>query len=254
VPDDAQITARLRAAGCVFAEEEAQLLLEAASSPAQLERMVTERVAGTPLEQILGWAEFRGLRIVVEPGVFVPRRRSEFLVENALALAQPGAIAVDLCCGTGALGAALLAEAPITELHAVEFDPVAVRCARRNLPTARVHAGDLFEPLPARLRGAVHLILANAPYVPSAEIALMPSEARDHERRVALDGGPDGLDVQRRLIAQAPHWLRPGGHLLVETSERQAPATAGCMAGAGLVTRIVLDDERGATVVIGTRR
>jgi release factor glutamine methyltransferase len=255
VPDDVGIiAARLRAAGCVFAEDEARLMLESASSPTELDRMVAERVAGTPLEQIVGWAEFRGLRIVVEPGVFVPRRRSALLVENAIALARPGAVVIDMCCGTGALGAALLAEAPIGELHAVELDPVGVSCARRNLTTASVHAGDLFDPLPARLRGGVDLILANAPYVPSAEIAMMPAEARDHEHRLALDGGVDGLDVQRRVIAEAPRWLRPGGHLLVETSERQAPATAGCMAGSGLVTRIVMDDDLAATVVIGTRR
>src|SRR5215469_2899044 len=105
---DQAVVARLRAAGCVFAEDEARLLAAAADSPAELDTLVERRVRGLPLEQGVGWAEFRGLRIFVDPGVFVPRRRSEFLVETAIALARPPGrvVIVDLCCGTGALGLA----------------------------------------------------------------------------------------------------------------------------------------------------
>ena len=106
---DPQVVARLRAAGCVFAEEEAELLTAATDSPAALVRMVDRRAAGEPLEQILGWAEFCGLRIAVEPGVFVPRRRSELMVREAAALAGPRPVVLDLCCGSGALGVALAA-------------------------------------------------------------------------------------------------------------------------------------------------
>ena len=245
---------RLRAAGCVFAEDEAALLHDAARSDAELDELLARRTNGDPLEQILGWAQFCGLRIAVEPGVFVPRRRSEFLVETAVSLALPGAVVVDMCCGTGALAAALMSSVSTSEVHAVEVDPTAVRCANRNLPDANVYEGDLYAPLPARLRGGVDVILANAPYVPSDAIALMPREARDFEHRVALDGGADGLDVQRRVIAEAPHWLAPGGHLLVETSRPQAPVTLAVMQAAGLVARIVTDDERDATVAIATAR
>src|SRR6476646_5808984 len=105
----AAVVARLRAAGCGFAEDEARLLLTGAASPSELEAMGGRRVAGVPLEHVLGWAEFGGLRITVAPGVFVPRRRTEFLVRQAVALAQPGAAIVDLCCGAGAIGAALAA-------------------------------------------------------------------------------------------------------------------------------------------------
>src|SRR4051812_9605748 len=101
------ITARLRASGSVFAEDEAALLVAEARTPGELEVMVGQRVAGTPLEVIVGWAEFCGLRIAVEPGVFVPRRRTEVLVREAVALAAPGAVVLDLCCGTGAVGAAI---------------------------------------------------------------------------------------------------------------------------------------------------
>lgn len=253
------VTAQLRAAGCVFAEDEARLLLAAAQSPADLADLVDRRTAGEPLEQILGWAEFCGLRIAVQPGVFVPRRRTEFLVFRAAGLRGPGSVVVDLCCGTGAVGAALLAGAPVElypmDLYAVDLDPAAVQCARRNLAGtgARVYQGDLFRPLPARLRGRVDLIVANAPYVPSAEIALLPPEARDHEPRTALDGGPDGLALHRRLAAQAPTWLARGGHLAVETSVRQAPWTVEALSRNGFRCNVERSEERDATVVIASR-
>lgn len=217
--------------------------------------MVDRRAAGLPLEQVLGWAQFRGLRIIVEPGVFVPRRRTEFLVEQAAAFARPGAVVVDLGCGSGALGAALSAVVPGgVELHAADIDPAAVRCARRNLAPVggRVYEGDLFEPLPAALRGRVDVLLANVPYVPTEEIALLPPEAREHESRAALDGGEDGLDVLRRVAAAAPVWLAPGGRLLVETSERQAPSAVAIVTRAGLSGRPAVSDEVSATVVIAT--
>jgi release factor glutamine methyltransferase len=249
------IVTTLRAAGCVFAEDEAQLLISAAASPAELAAMVNRRAVGVPLEHVLGWAEFCGLRIAVDPGVFVPRRRSEFLVHQAAALARPGSVVVDLCCGSGALGAALVATLGRVELHAVDIDPVAVRCARRNVAAAggRVYEGDLYEPLPATLLGRVDVLLANVPYVPTEEVGLLPPEARVHEPRMALDGGPDGLDVLRRVTAAAPRWLAPGGCLLFETSTRQAPQAVEAFARDGLIARAVSSDDADATVVIGTR-
>jgi release factor glutamine methyltransferase len=247
--------ARLRAAGCVFAEEEAELLLGEARHPEQLADMVARRATGVPIEVIVGWAEFCDLRIEVDPGVFVPRQRTAFLVQRAVALAHPGALVVDLCCGTGAIGVALATAVPGTDLHAADIDAAAVRCARRNVATVSGHTylGDLFDALPARLRGRVDLLLVNAPYVPTDEIELMPPEARDHEPRIALDGGAGGVDVHRRVAAEAPEWLRPGGHLLVETSEQQAELTAQAMREAGLRVRVDVSDEMYSTVVTGTR-
>ena len=189
IPDP--LVSRLRAAGCVFAEDEARLLMSTARTPAELDAMVGRRVAGLPLEQVLGWAEFCGLRIIVAPGVFVPRRRTEFLVRQAAALARPGDVIVDLCCGAGAIGAALAAAVDRAEVHAADIDAAAVRCARRNLPGPRRHVyrGDLYEPLPAGLRGRVAVLAANVPYVPTGEIGFLPPEARAHEPRAALDGG-----------------------------------------------------------------
>jgi release factor glutamine methyltransferase len=288
------VAARLRAAGSVFAEDEARLLIATARTPEELDAMVERRASGLPLEQVLGWAEFCGLRIAVDPGIFVPRRRTEFLVQQAVLVrgdgpagllrggstppvppggppdhggaarprvpprgppvppgARPQAIIVDLCCGAGAIGAALAAAVDQAEVHAVDIDPAAVRCARRNVP-GHVYQGDLYQPLPARLRGRVGILAANVPYVPTGEIGFLPPEARAYEPLVALDGGADGLDVLRRVAAGAADWLAPGGHLLIETSERQAPLAAAAFGDSGLAARVVSSADLNATVVIGT--
>jgi release factor glutamine methyltransferase len=273
LPESAVAT-RLRAAGCVFAEDEAQLLMSAAGTLAELSAMVDRRAAGEPLEHVLGWAEFCGLRIAVDPGVFVPRRRTEFLVSRAIALARqatplprvalpqatppralPHTVVVDLCCGSGALGVALATAVGQVELHAAELDPVAVRCARRNVAAVggQVYQGDLYEPLPGTLRGRVTILIANAPYVPTGEVGLLPPEARLHEPRVALDGGADGLHILRRVAEAAPRWLAPGGHLLMESSERQVPRLTEAVTRAGLRPRVVRSSELSATVIIATR-
>lgn len=245
---------RLRAAGCVFAEDEAALMIGEATSDAQLGRFLTEREAGRPLEQIVGWAEFCGLRIAVEPGVFVPRRRTELLVEQAVALAPRSPVVVDLCCGSGAVGAALTQRLADLELWASDIDEAAVRCTTGNVVGATVLQGDLFDALPASLRGRIDLVVANAPYVPTAAIALMPSEARDHEPLITLDGGADGISVHRRIAAEASDWLATSGSVLIETSERQARHTAEGLQRHALDTRIVRDEDRDATVVIGQHR
>ena len=267
---DASVVARLRAAGCVFAEDEAAVLLAAARSPADLDALVRRRATGEPLEQVVGWAEFAGQRILVDPGVFVPRRRSEFLVSVAVGFARSRIgggtetlVIVDLCCGTGALGLAVAAglTGPETavdgpgqiELHAADLDPAAVACARRNVEPVggRVYVGDLFGALPGDLRGRVDVLICNAPYVPTGDVAFLPAEARDHEPLVALDGGLDGLAVLRRAASGAPSWLAPGGVLLVETSDRQEADMAGAIAAAGLRPVIHTDEDAAATVVTG---
>ena len=254
------IVPRLRAAGCVFAEDEARLLVATARTSAELADMVRRRVAGLPLEHVLGWAEFCGLRVAVDAGVFVPRRRTEFLVAQAIDLARrsparPPVVVVDLCCGSGALGAALARNLGRVELHAADIDPAAVACARRNLTAAagRVYEGDLYDPLPDDLMGRVDVLAANVPYVPTGDVVLLPPEARIHEARVALDGGADGLDILRRVATAAPRWLAPGGFLLVETSERQSHQALDAFAASGLIAERSEYEEMGATVIIGTR-
>ncbi|WP_020076313.1 putative protein N(5)-glutamine methyltransferase [Cryocola sp. 340MFSha3.1] len=255
---DPRIVARLRAAGCVFAEDEARLLIEAAGSPAELDALVSRRVAGEPLEPLLGWVEFGGLRLHVAPGVFVPRRRTELLAGRAAELAAAtvavsgAAVVVDLCCGVGAIGAVVADRVPAAEVYAADLDPVAVACARRNVAPDRVFEGDLFAALPSELRGRVDVLAVNAPYVPTEAIALMPPEARDHEPGIALDGGADGLDIHRRIAAEAADWLAPGGTLLIEAGEEQAAVSAALFAAAGLTSRIESDDDLGATVVVAS--
>ena len=250
-----EIVDRLRAAGCVFAEDEAAGARQ--PRPPRLPSwtgLVARRVAGEPLELVVGYAEFCGLRVAVAPGVFVPRHRTEHLVREAARLASAGSVVVDLCCGTGALGLALSSLVPGVSLVAADLDPAAVDCARTNLgPEVAVYQGDLFDALPTSLRGRIDLLLCNTPYVPTAEIAFLPAEARDYEHTVALDGGPDGLAVQRRVAVAAAEWLAPGGYVLVEVSERQAPTPSALFTAAGLAARISVSDELAATVVIARR-
>ena len=258
------VVAALRGAGCVFAEEEAALLREAAPTSGALQRLVAQRVDGEPLEYLLGWAEFRGLRVGVDPGVFVPRQRTAFLVDEAVAAtaAGPGAhrTVVDLCCGSGALGLAaagsLRANGATVDLVAADIDVAAVACARRNLEPVggEVFHGDLCSALPDALLGHIDLLLANTPYEPTAMIAHMPPEARDHEPRTALDGGADGLDVLRRLAGQAARQLAPGGVLLVEISTAQRDSAAAIVAAAGLLPSVAYSREYDATVLHGARR
>lgn len=239
----------------MFAEDEADLLIEEASDPGALESMLARRVAGEPLEVIVGWAEFGGLRVIVEPGVFVPRRRTEALVREAVAVVGTRAIVVDLCCGTGAVGMAIQGAVSGIELYASDIDPVAVRCARRNVEPlgGRVFEGDLYAPLPASLRGRTDVLVVNAPYVPTGAIGLMPSEARDHEPRITLDGGADGTEIQHRVAAAAADWLAPGGHLLIETSQEQAEHTAAAVVGGGLTAEVRRADDVDGTVLVGRR-
>lgn len=263
------LVARLRAAGCVFAEDEAALLLAAAhdgvrAGPAgaavraddALEGLVARRVAGEPLETVLGWVAFAGLRLQVGPGVFVPRRRTELLARTAVRLARAAGAApvvVEACCGVAPVASLVAHDVPGADVHAADLDPVAVGWAARNL-AGRGHAwaGDLLAPVPSGLRGRVDVLVANAPYVPHDAIATMPPEAREHEPHVALDGGADGVDVQRRVLAAAPAWVRPGGHALVETSLRQADLTrAACPTGWAVEVRH--DDDVDGTVVVARR-
>ncbi|GAA1570214.1 putative protein N(5)-glutamine methyltransferase [Kribbella sancticallisti] len=248
------IVSTLRAAGCVFAEDEAEMLISSARDDAELASMIEQRVAGLPIEHVVGWASFCGLRIAVDPGVFVPRRRTEYLVGEAVALSRPGAVVVDLCCGSGALGVAV-ALAQHVELYAADVEPAAVRCARRNVEPigGQVFEGDLFSALPGSLRGQVDFLLSNVPYVPTDEVRLLPTEARVHEPRVTLDGGHDGLEILRRVSADARSWLAPGGSILTETSEEQASTAASIFQHDGLTPQISTSEELYATTVIGTK-
>ncbi len=244
-----RVARRLRDAGCVFAEAEASLLLEASSGEA-LEGLLERRCAGEPLEHVLGWVELDGVRLSVGPGVFVPRQRTRLLARlTRQAAAEVVGPVVELCCGVAPL-AALLGDAGAgRELHVSDLDAVALEHAARNVPRASVHRGDLFDALPTSLRGRIAVLAANAPYVPTASIAAMAPEAREHEPHRTLDGGDDGVDLHRRIAAGCPDWLAPGGVVLVETSRGQAQLTWTTFDDVGLDARVLTDDDLGATVV-----
>lgn len=251
----ADIVRRLRAAGCVYAEEEAALI---DADGRDVEELVARRVAGEPLEWVLGWAWFgtedgTGLRVRVDRGVFVPRGRTIELAVAAAELLPDSGVAVDLCCGSGAIAAYLHLVRPGARLLAADVDPAAVACARDNLPFATVLEGDLFAPLPHDLHGRVDVLVANTPYVPSEMVALMPPEAKDHEPLHTLDGGPDGLALLRRIAAGAHDWLAPAGVVLIEISETQYDGAREAFERAGLDTSARIDPD-GASVTVGQRR
>ena len=252
-------TAELAAAGCVSAAAEADWLLDEAPDPEALRAMVARRAAGEPLQYVIGWAPFGRLKLAVGPGVFVPRPETETLADRAAAFLrtrpEPG-VAVDLCTGSGAIACFLAAEAPGTRVLATELDPGALAWAEGNAERHGVEllAGDLDQPLPAELAGRVDVLCANVPYVPSGAIATLPTDVRDHEPRLSLDGGPDGLDVFRRLAGRAAHWLAPGGRLYAEIGEDQAGAAAALLTGAGLTEVAVHQDLVGRDrIVEGSR-
>jgi release factor glutamine methyltransferase len=261
VAEEEAIVARLRAAGCVFAEEEAGLLIGSAPTPARLDEMVAERAGGVPLEYVLGWAEFCGERVLVRPGVFVPRHRTELLVRLAVAAIGelPGSehrpVLVDLACGSGAIAVVVARRVGDLAVYAADIEPAAVAVTSRNLApyAGQVFEGDLFDALPAELRGRVDVLVANVPYVPTDAVDLLPPEARDHEPLRALDGGADGLDVLRRVADGAADWLRPGGTLLSEIGVGQIDAAKAALSAAGLAPEVVGDDDLDATVVLGRR-
>jgi release factor glutamine methyltransferase len=252
-------TRELAAAGCVSAAAEADWLLDEAADEAALRAMVARRAAGEPLQYVIGWAPFGRLRLAVGPGVFVPRPETEGLADRAatrLRAAPAPRVAVDVCAGSGAIACFLAAEVPGARVLATELDPGAQAWARGNAERFGVEllAGDLDDPLPAELAGRVDVLCANVPYVPTTAIATLPTDVRDHEPRLALDGGPDGLDVLRRLAPRTGHWLAPGGAFLCEIGEDQAEAATAVLEAAGLTGVAVHPDLAGRDRVLeGTR-
>src|SRR5579884_2642448 len=236
------VVARLRRAGCVAAEEEAGELSDAATDDATLEAMVRRREVGEPLAWITGTTRFCGRAVAVDPGVYVPRLQSEALARRAATLLAGSSRrrAADLCTGSGAVAVHLLASVDGAQVVAVDVDMAAVRCARRNgVPAV---CADLGRPLRA---ASFDVVTAVAPYVPAAEIGFLPADARDHEPRRALDGGPDGLAVVRRVVAAAARLLSSGGWLLVEIGGDQDELLAPAMAEHGFSAVTPWHDDDG---------
>ncbi len=254
----AEGTARFAAAGLTCAPQDARRLLGAvlgidelalylepqrpvdAEATARFHAVVERRVTHEPVQHLLGYEEFRGLRIVVTPDVLIPRPETEGLVERALELLadRAGVIVADIGTGSGAIACALASARADLEVLAVDRSLGALSVASENVrglglaARVRLLAGDLFGPL-GSLGGSLDMIVANPPYLPSGIIPTLPVEVERFEPHLALDGGPDGLRVLRRLVAEAPRFLRPGAWLVMEIGEEQAGPLASLMAAEG---------------------
>jgi release factor glutamine methyltransferase len=238
---DPLAVARLRAAGCIAAEEEAHDLLAAAPNPSVLEEWLSRREQGEPLAWITGRMEFCGRWLLVAPGVYVPRVQSEELARRAARLLPAHGRAADLCTGAGAIAAHLLAEVPTASVIGVDLDPDAVACATRN--GVRAVVGDLDVALGQDR--SFDVVTAVPPYVPTAELRLLPADVQRYEPRLALDGGTDGLDVARRVVSAAGRLLAPGGWLLIELGGDQDRALGSDLAASGFANVESWRDEDG---------
>jgi release factor glutamine methyltransferase len=217
----AELTAELSRAGCVAAEEEARDLVErAGDDPSLLRGLVDRRLAGEPLAWVTGRTDFAGQSVLVRAGVYVPRWQSMALALRAGARLPSDGRAIDLCTGTGAVAAALREARPAARVVATDSDSRAVDCARTN--GVEAYLGDLFTPVPPGFRGQTDVVVAIVPYVPSGELRLLPRDTLAFEDAAHYDGGPDGADVLRRVVKEAPGYLRPSGALLLELGGDQA--------------------------------
>ena len=201
-------------------------------------RLVEARATRTPLQHLTGVAHFRHVTLAVGPGVFVPRPETEVMVGQVVDAARAlpaGAVAVDLCTGSGAIALSLATEVPGLTVHAVELDAGALAWARRNLAGSGVllHAGDAADALPD-LNSRVDLVVSNPPYIPLTAWETVAVEARDHDPALALwGGGADGLDVLRAVERTAARLLRAGGQVAVEHADVQGQAVVDIFARTG---------------------
>jgi release factor glutamine methyltransferase len=232
------------------------------SERAAFRASIERRAAGEPLQYVTGEMPFRHIVLKVRPGVFIPRPETEVLVDEVLA-AIDGVVApvvVDLCTGSGAVAISVAHERPDARVFATEIVPGTADAARENAARCGVAdrvtvvAGDLFTPLPEELRGAVHVVASNPPYIPTADLAGLPAEVGGFEPRIALDGGADGLDVVRRIVDGARTWLVPQGALVVETDTTRAQEAVNVMAAWYEGTRVVRDLAGRDRVATGRKR
>ncbi|HEX6261778.1 MAG TPA: HemK/PrmC family methyltransferase [Actinomycetota bacterium] len=207
---------------------------------ARFRRLVRRRAGGEPMGHILGWTEFRGLRLRVRPGAFVPRQSSEWTVEQTVRRLRPRPrpVHVDVATGIGPIALAVASEVPKAEVHGTDLMPEGLRQARRNaralgIRNASFHVGDLLDPLPGRLRGKVDAVTGHIPYVPLAEVDDLPLEVRGFEPEATLTDYSDGMSLLERAVLEACGWLRPGGWLLMEVSPDRSRAVKALMQRAG---------------------
>jgi release factor glutamine methyltransferase len=239
--------------GCVAPHEEANALLRASSEgTGPIDELVARRVRGEPLAWIIGWVSFCGIRVGVDPGVYVPRPHTQALARRAASLLPALGVAVDMCTGSGAVAAVLGSAHPHATVVATDIDPAAVACARNNGVNAL--EGNLDEPLSPSMRGRVDVMTAVVPYVPTEELHLLPRDVLTNEPRLALDGGRRGTTLLVRAAEAAARRLRPGGSVLLELGGDQAGEVTTALGDAGLAEIRVHRDDDGQDRAIEARR
>jgi release factor glutamine methyltransferase len=244
VHDPGSLAALLADAGFVAADEEAEeLLARADGDPELLDALMQRRLTGEPLAWITGSVTFCGLRIRVDPGVYVPRWQSEALALRAAERLPDDGVAIDLCTGSGAIARVLSTRHPGARVVASDLDERAVACARAN--GVDVYRGDLFAPLPRELEGRADVVVGVVPYVPTPDLPLLQRDTFTFETPLSYDGGGDGTAILRRVLADARRFLRPGGALLLELGGDQARSLHDDLARLGYVDVTVLADEDG---------
>ena len=200
-------------------------------------QMARRRASGTPLQYVIGVAAFRRIDLAVGPGVFVPRPETEMVVDRALEHLPESGSLLDVGTGSGAIALAVAYERPDARVVATEVSETAIRWARENQARLNLeielYLGDLFEGLPERLARSFDVVVSNPPYVAEAARDILPREVVDHEPHDALFGGAEGVDLILRLAEDAPQWLRPGGHLVVEIGSEQGDRVAEILTRAG---------------------
>lgn len=232
---------RLANAGFIWADDEAAQLCDASGGdPGRLEELVARRLDGEPLAWITGRTAFCDLELRVDPGVYVPRPHTERLALRAAELLPADGLALDLCTGCGAIAAVMANARPGARVRAADIDERAVACARRNGVAAR--RGDLFGPFAAE---RADVITAVVPYVPTAQLELLPRDTFAFEAPSAYHGGDDGLSVLRRVVAESPRRLRPAGALLLEVGVGQAAPVTALLLNAGIARIHGLPDDEG---------
>jgi release factor glutamine methyltransferase len=239
-----RLTDLLARAGCVAADEEAaEILVAADGQRSKLISFVRRRLRGEPIAWVTGHAAFGELRLFVAPGVYVPRWQSLELARRATDRLPECGRAIDLCTGSGALAAALRLRRRSAHIVGTDIDPGAVACARANGVDAL--RGDLFEPVPTDFEGCTNVVVAVVPYVPTSALKYLPQDARSSEAPLHYHGGPDGTDVLRRVVADAPRFLQPGGALLLELGGEQAGVIEPLMRTLGYGQIDIWADEEG---------
>jgi release factor glutamine methyltransferase len=242
--DHASLSALLASQGFIAAGEESQeLLAHAAGDDQLLESAVRRRLTGEPLAWITGRVSFCGIEMRVDPGVYVPRWLSEPLARRAVDRLPEDGTAIDLCTGSGAIASVLSAHRPRAHVAASDVDARAVTCAAAN--GVEAYCGDLFAPLPRELVGRVDVVVGVVPYVPTAELPLLQRDTFTFETPLSYDGGVNGTDILRRVLRDAPRFLRPGGALLLELGGDQARVLTDELVRLGYVDRSILIDQDG---------